>query len=294
MTIGELLTLAQSKLIDVGFNKQIAKQDCEEILLHVCHFNKSDLILKSKEQVNKIIASIFEKSIQERLKHRPIQYITNNSIFFGYNFFVNENCLIPRIDGEVLVEKAIEIIKQDKKNYFLNDIKILDLCCGSGCLGISLVKYLLEKRIFNKENIELTLIDKSSQAIQVARINCQKHNIIAKFIINDILLNGIGNEKYNIVLCNPPYIETSIINTLDDEVKNFEPHIALDGGDDGLKFYRFLSQIIKQNLHHTSKAVFEIAYNQGTQVSGIFNNSGFNTKIVKDYGNKDRCIIVSL
>ena len=143
-------------------------------------------------------------------------------------------------------------------------------------------------------DIEITLLDKSSLAIQVAKINAQKLQINANFVISDVLLNYFGDQRYDIILCNPPYIETDVIDTLEPEVKNYEPKIALDGGKDGLLFYNALAKNLKENLNPNSKVFFEIGYNQGSIVEEIYKNENFKVELLKDYGNNDRCVVVSL
>ena len=292
MNFKEALNVAEEKLILSGIDKKIAKQDAEEILLHTFKISKASLIIKLKEEIPETHKVMFEKSILERCNHKPIQYITNNAIFCGYSFFVNESCLIPRVDSEIIIEKAIKYITNSKIFEEKKIINILDVCAGSGCLGISLVNMLKDNKKFKTHEINLSLIDKSSMAMQIAKINCKKFNINAKYIISDILVNGLGNEQYDIILCNPPYIETNAIANLDIDVKNFEPHIALDGGEDGLTFYKSLSHNIKKNIHKHSIILFEIGYNQKQKVEEIYKKCNFNVEVFKDYANNDRCLIL--
>ena len=238
MQYSQLLQQAKDKLIKAGFDSNTAIQDCNDILLYCLKISQVEFITKKNEEVKSTDEILFNNAIAERLKHKPIQYITHNAMFFGYNFFVNENCLIPRVDSEVLVEQAVEYIKKNVEKLKNKTIKILDACCGSGCLGLTFVKELEKLNL----SYELVLLDKSTSAIQVAKINSQKLAVKSKLIINDILLNGLGLEKYDIIFCNPPYIETDTIKTLNKEVKDFEPHLALDGGADGLVFYKTLSK----------------------------------------------------
>ncbi len=297
MLYQELINKAEHILIDANIDKNIAKGDIIDIMSHITGLSKAELIVKKKDEVSAINVDRFLKAIKDRSNHKPLQYITNNALFFGYNFFVNEDCLIPRIDSEVLVETAISMIKD--KNLLINcdfidrKIKVLDACCGSGCLGLSFIKSIIEKKIIKDCNYELSLLDKSSLAIQVAKINAQKLDIKSKFIITDILSYGFGDENYDIIFCNPPYIETDVIKYLDDEVKCYEPNIALDGGEDGLKFYKNLSNKVDNSLTKNGFAVFEIGFNQGEAVKNIFKKENINIKLIKDYGNKDRCVIIS-
>ena len=294
MRYNELLQLAETKLIEKGIDKKTAKKDAEEIFISIFHCKKSDLITHKNQEAGEINAKIFLQAIDQRTNGKPVAYITHNTNFFNYDFFVNESCLIPRVDSEIIVENALNYAVFWLKQQNRKAIKILDACCGSGCLGISLAKSLIDKKLISPNNIELTLLDKSSPAIQVAKINLQKHTIKAKLMVADILTTGFGNDKYNIILCNPPYIETETIKTLDKEVRDFEPHMALDGGADGLIFYKSISNHLAKNLTEDSKAFFEIGYNQGKTAKEIFEKVGFLVEVAKDYGKQDRCLIVKI
>lgn len=290
MTLFELKQLGENKLAEHNEIISNPKQEAEDLLLYATKFTKAELFLKQKDEATETQKSVFLSAVGERIKGKPIAYITHKSEFFGNEFFVNEGCLIPRIDSEVLVEKAVETIKQQIKDRQIDEnseIKILDACCGTGCLGLSLANEL--KKLNQK--FQLTLLDVSQSAIQVAKLNAQNLGIEAKFSISNVLY-GLGFEKYNIILCNPPYIETRTIETLDKQVKDFEPRLALDGGEDGLKFYRKLATCMKKNMLQNAYAFLEIGYNQGKSISELFKNSGFDVEIVKDYGNQDRVVII--
>ena len=306
----DALKYGETQLLNSGQEKHRAIYNAETLMMHILHCSKTDLVRRKDREINDVEMQIYNKSIKELSAGKPLEYITHTANFFGYDFFVNEAVLIPRIDSEILIENVIDFIKKNKKNVIekINSnrkIKILDACCGSGCLGLSLVKNIADKNLLfsNKiddydKKIELTLMDNSSMAMQIAKINTQKLEIdkyaVMHFLISDILLNGLGNDKYDIILCNPPYIETETIKTLDDGVKKFEPHSALDGGADGLKFYRFMASILKKSLVFDGVAFFEIGFNQGITANTIFTNLGYKTLLTKDYHNNDRCIIVSL
>ena len=286
----QLIQRAQETLIKAGFDSNTAIQDCNDILRYCLKISQVEFITKKNEEVKPTNEIIFNSAITDRLQHKPIQYITHNAVFFGYNFFVNEDCLIPRVDSEILVEQAVEYVKKNVEKLKNKTIKILDACCGSGCLGLTFAKELEKLNM----HYELVLLDKSTSAIQVSKINSQKLEIKSKLLVSDVLLNGLGFEKYDIIFCNPPYIETDIIKTLEVEVKDFEPHLALDGGRDGLTFYKTISKTLKNNFTTNGIAFFEIGYNQGESVRNIFTFNGFNVEIVKDYGKQDRCAVIYL
>ena len=282
MTFHDLLSISEKKLqAELNLSPSEAKQDVEDIAIYATKWSLAELLTRRNEEIGITHKAIFDKALADRIGGKPVQYITNSACFFGYDFFVNEGCLIPRVDSEVLVELALSNCKQDS-------VKALDLCCGSGCLGLSFAKQIAEK---NKK-YELTMLDISTNAIQIARLNAQKLGLKAKFMVADILQGLTTDEQFDVIFCNPPYIETDEIANLDKQVKDFEPHLALDGGADGLKFYRAVAGNLKSIIAKSGKAYFEIGYNQGKIASQIFTTAGFQVELKKDYGKKDRCLIV--
>ena len=282
MTFHELLSISEKKLqTELNLSPSEAKRDVEDIAMYATKWSRAELLTRRDEEVGITHKAIFDKALADRIGGKPLQYITNSACFFGYDFFVNESCLIPRVDSEVLVENALKDCTQD-------NIKVLDLCCGSGCLGLSFAKQMAERGA----QCNLTMLDISSNAIQIARLNTQKLGIKAKFMVADILQGLALDEQFDVIFCNPPYIETAEIANLDKQVKDFEPHLALDGGTDGLKFYRAVAENLKSIMEKGGKSYFEIGYNQGQTASEIFTAKGFNVDIKKDYGKNDRCLIV--
>ena len=282
MTFHDLLSISEKKLqAELNLSPSEAKQDVEDIAIYATKWSRAALLTRREDEVGITHKAIFDRALADRITGKPVQYITNSACFFGYDFFVNESCLIPRVDSEGLVELALSKCKQD-------NVKALDLCCGSGCLGLSFAKQIAEK---NKK-YELTMLDISTNAIQIARLNAQKLGLKAKFMVADILQGLTTDEQFDVIFCNPPYIETAEIANLDKQVKDFEPHLALDGGEDGLKFYRAVAGNLKSIIAKSGKAYFEIGYNQGQTASAIFTAKNFNVELKKDYGKKDRCLIV--
>ena len=207
----------------------------------------------------------------------PIQYITNKQEFMQLNFFVNENVLIPRSDTEILVEEIIE-------NYKNKEVKILDLCTGSGCIAISLKKYI--------ENSKVYAIDISEEALNIAKQNAMNNETDITFIKSDMFSN-IKEEKFDIIVSNPPYIKTEVIKKLDKEVKK-EPLIALDGGNDGLYFYKKIIEEGYKFLNEEGKIFFEIGYDQKEDIINLINNNNKYEliKTKKDLENNDRIIVI--
>jgi release factor glutamine methyltransferase len=225
-----------------------------------------------------------------------VQYITGKQEFMGMTFKVNENVLIPQPDTEVVVEKAIETINiydfendNDKDVHIFNSvvdsdqkvIKILDLCTGSGAIAISIAKKFENNINFH---VDITASDISLEALEVARENAINNNAQIKLVESNMFENL--DMDYDIIVSNPPYIKTNVIDTLDKNVQ-CEPHLALDGGEDGLRFYR----IIKRNLDRLKPngyLILEIGYDQANDIKKIFDN----VKIYKDYGGNDRVAVI--
>lgn len=218
--------------------------------------------------------AIFNEYIKKRSNGMPVAYILGEKEFMGLRFLLNPDTLIPRPDTECLVEK---IIGQNK----LSSPKVLDLCTGSGCIGISLAKFI--------SGAECDLTDISEGAIKMALENAMLNGVSdrAKAFILDILENDIPSG-YDIIVSNPPYIKSNIVPTL--EVSEFEPRRALDGGSDGLIFYRVIAKKSYEALSPGGMLALEIGYDQGKSVTNLLENFS-NVKLYKDYGNNDRVII---
>ena len=199
----------------------------------------------------------------------------------GLDFYVEEGVLIPRGDTEILVEEALKFIDEDK------EYEICDLCCGSGAIGIS-VAYL-------RENTKVDLIDYYDIPEKVTKRNITKHNLNSRatFIKSDLLEEPINQQnKYDILVSNPPYIKEEIIETLMDDVKKYEPHTALSGGEDGLYFYKKIVDDSDKILNDTGILAFEIGHDQGKEVSDLMSEKGYkNIRVVKDLAGHDRVVI---
>ena len=257
------------------------------------------------------INEIFEFANQIK-NGKPLQYITKEQDFYGYEFYVDERVLIPQPDTEIVVDTAIKLLKNKEKSNLANNsksnnkesenlinykteeasntdfnninedksnnkIEILDLCCGSGAIGISIKKYF-------GDSVNVTLSDISDDALEVAKINTKKLNANCKLVQSDMFKTIEG--KFDLIVSNPPYIKTSVINSLENNVKN-EPKLALDGGEDGLKFYKIISKNYKKYLKENGNLVLEIGYDQKDEVMQLFENS----ECIKDFAGNDRVII---
>lgn len=279
MNIGSLLNLAtkmlKSKKIDT------ARLDSQLILGKVLNKDKIYLMINSNEEVEKEKEEEFLNLINKRMENMPVRYILGEVDFMGLDFYIEEGVLIPRSDTEVLVEEVLKIIGEDEKLY------VCDLCSGSGAIGISLAYY--------RKNIMVDLIDFYEKPEKISKKNIIKNNLEnqVKFIKSDLLKEPIKElKKYDIIVSNPPYIKEDVIETLMDDVKNYEPRSALSGGDSGLIFYERIVEESKKVLKENGILAFEIGYDQGDSVSNIMKNNGYiDIKVVKDLAGLDRVVI---
>lgn len=275
MRIEEILKKSINRLIEANIEEPILKSKI--LVANALGKGKEYLIINGDkflkdEQVDKI-----NKNIKKVVQGLPIQYITNSQEFMELDFFVDENVLIPQPDTENLVEETLRISTNIKKP------KILDLCTGSGAIAVSLAKHLDAGKIL--------ATDISKDALSVAKINCNKNNVGNIELLESDLFNNI-NEKFNIIVSNPPYIETSVIETLSSEVKS-EPKLALDGGEDGLDFYRRIINEAHEFLEKSGYLCLEIGYNQKEKVINFIKNSKKYCNIYskKDLAGNDRIVI---
>lgn len=278
MTIKELIQNGVEKLKQYQFENEIfiAKQ----LLIKLLNKTNQYILINQDEILNDKICNEFNKNIDEIIQGKPLQYITNNQAFMGYDFFVNESVLIPQPDTEIVVQKCIEIYNNLASN---NKVKILDLCTGSGAIAISVDK------ILNKEdNIEVYASDISMEALKVANKNQKILNSKVNFIQSNMFENIEG--KFDIIVSNPPYIKTSVIEHLPKDVQE-EPHLALDGGEDGLKFYRTIEQESIKYLRDKGYLCMEIGYDQAISVKEILEEKYENIEVIKDFSGNDRCIV---
>lgn len=278
---------AIEQLLQIGVQKLKENQienpllDTQILLSRLLGVDKLYLHIHSSDSVPTEIENAFLEQIDKRSKHMPIAYITKQKEFMSLSFYVDERVLIPRNDTEILVEKAIDIIERSQKEK----IEMLDLCCGSGCIGISLA--------YECPNTRVTLSDISSQALQVAKINIEKYDLSHRTdLIRSDLFENIPPKKFDIITANPPYITSNELTDLEKDILNFEPLLALSGGDDGLDFYK---QILKKAADYLSSRgylIFEIGYLQGKQVKELMLKYGFmDVHVIRDYAQNDRLVL---
>ena len=251
----------------------IRKEDAAALACGLFECDRGALILKMQEDISEEVASVFREYVKKASEGMPIAYILGKKEFYSLDFFVTNDVLIPRPDTEILVDEIIPLAKGKK---------VLDICSGSGCIGISVLKNAV---------CSLTMIDISEKALEIARKNCTLNGVSAELIKKDILNEDI-NEKYDIIVSNPPYIESETVLSLDKNVRDFEPHLALDGGADGLTFYPVITKKATLALNEGGILAFEIGFNQGKAVSDILKEHGFeNVRIIQDYAGHDRVVM---
>jgi len=247
------------------------------ILQFVLKREKEYLIIHDEEKISPEDYNEFMKYIDKLNNGTPLQYLTNSQEFMKLNFYVDENVLIPQPDTEILVEKVLELIQN-------KHVEVLDLCTGSGAIGISIAKY--------NKNAKIVATDISMKALEIAKKNSGNNNAKIEFVLSNMFEN-LENRKFDFIVSNPPYIKTSQIEILSNEVKN-EPHIALDGGPDGLDFYRIIINEGYKYLNKNGYIALEIGYDQKDDILALINESGKYTQIncYKDLGGNDRVIIM--
>lgn len=254
--------------------KENAAFEAKEIIMSVCGMSTSDWIINRKAEVKEEHVNKALEMAHRRISGEPLQYIIGKAGFMGMDFEVNKNTLIPRQDTETLIETLIDMIGDRK-------VSILDIGTGSGCIGISLGTFLKDARI--------TVLDISQEALNTALRNADRNGVKIKAVCMDIL-SEIPEGKYDVIVSNPPYIETSIIKSLQTEVRDYEPLSALDGGSDGLLFYRRITDIAPRLLNEKGILAYEIGYDQGKKVHMLMEKDFYDIRIIKDYCGNDRVI----
>lgn len=271
MVISELVRETAKSLSDN------ARFEAELIVMSAVGINRTQLVLDSGRDVTEEQREKVSEMVKRRQSGEPLQYILGECEFMSLDFYVESGVLIPRSDTETLVEAVIEKTDENK------NMKILDICTGSGCIGISTAHF--------RSSAYVDLIDISDKAIEIAKKNIVRNNVQSRVKVQKMdILNEYPSEKYDIVVSNPPYIETEVIDTLQTEVKNHEPRLALDGGEDGLIFYRRITGIAPEILKKGGMLAFEIGYNQGKAVSALMGKNFCDVRIIQDFSKNDRVV----
>lgn len=271
MTYREAVEFGTKCLTDAGVPD--AALDAWYLLQMVCRIERSYYYVHGEEDITQDAQKEYEIAVQKRAEYIPLQYIIGEQEFMGLRFKVNSNVLIPRQDTETLVEQVLKIVKPG--------MKVLDLCTGSGCVLISVLK--------NAPELTGVGSDISKTALLVAKENAKMHEVDADWIRSDLFDNI--TETFDVIMANPPYIPTGEILSLMPEVRDFEPENALDGGADGLDFYRKIAGQVKDYLNPGGYVYMEIGYDQGEAVSELMRNAGFTeVEVIKDLARNDRVV----
>jgi release factor-specific protein-(glutamine-N5) methyltransferase len=262
----QLVEQVKEKLLEYGIDEGA---EAEWIVSLTVGIKRDELVtenLVSAKNVEKI-----NKIVEERITGRPLWYCIGDTEFYGYTIKVDERVLIPRPETEILVDKALECVNSDSK--------VLDLCTGSGAIAISINK---------QSGASVTAVDISDGALALASENSKLNNAEVTFVKSDMFAN-LTEEKFDVIVSNPPYIKRSDLTALQKEVADFEPTIALDGGDDGLDFYRVICKTVRNYLNNGGVLLMECGFNQAQDISAMLD--GFTkVEIIKDYENIDRIV----
>ena len=305
MTYKELLRQGNEKLRGAGIDD--ADTDARLLLEYLTGMDRQELLLHGDEEAEGLPEggadskdSIYEKYkalLSKRANHKPVQYITGTADFMGLRFHVDENVLIPRFDTEFLVEEMMREVGDGSP--------ILDMCTGSGCIILSLIRYkndihgagadisraALDMARRNEELIFSTQITESPRNASLHNYNTGHEPV--DWILSDMFENITG--KYDYIVSNPPYIQSEVIPTLMPEVRDHEPRISLDGDTDGMKYYRIIAREAAKHLNRHGKLFLEIGYDEADDVTKLLTESGYkDIKTLKDYSGNDRVAICTV
>lgn len=276
MTYFELKKQIEKAVLPVSADS--CDYEAEKMVCYAAGISSAELFMLYREQAPEETVIKCDELLNERLSGMPLEYIIGTTTFFGLDLKVTPDVLIPRADTECVCEKALALLRQGGR--------FADICCGSGNIAAALL---------SRSDTRADLYDISPKAAAVAKENIRKlgfedrTEIIVKDVFSDDIFSGRG--KYDLIVSNPPYIKTDVISTLSREVKN-EPYIALDGGDDGLIFYRRLLDICPNVLNDGGYIVFEIGYDQKEEIKALCAEHGFECEVICDYGGNPRCCVV--
>lgn len=279
MKIKELLDKGEKQL--AGRGKESAKLEAMLLLCHLTGMDRTQLFMSHDNEVPDDLAESFLALIEKRAEGIPLQHIVGSANFMGLEFKVSPDVLIPRPETELLVEEALKILTPDSR--------VLELCTGSGCIALSIMKLY--------PGVTMVASDISPAAIHVALENAEALGVPMgegpgkiDFKIGDLFEHVY--DKFDLIIVNPPYIRTDDIKTLEPEVKDHDPLMALDGGPDGLFFYRRLIYEAKNYLNPEGKLLLEIGYDQAAHITALAGDTYKNIKVIKDYSGNDRIMVM--
>ena len=270
MTLSGLLREGREALQAAGIPEW--DLDAWYLLEYAAHCTRNEYFLRPEKEVLPQEKQLYRTLIRKRSAHIPLQYLTGSQEFMGLSFFVDENVLIPRQDTEILVEGALRALG--------SGMRVLDVCTGSGCILLSLLKLCA--------GLEGTGTDLSEKALQVAGENARRLGVEASFVQGDLFEPVSG--KYDCIVSNPPYIASREVDVLMEEVRDHEPRMALDGGEDGLYFYRKIVAQSPKYLKDRGRIFLEIGFDQGEAVAGLLAPAFDEVRIVQDLAGLDRVV----
>lgn len=277
MTVKDVL----AKAISVLKEKKVETpaKEAGVLLAYILKKDASWLYAHPEFQLSAAEIKKYDSIVSKRSKSMPLQYIVNNQEFMSLDFYVNPYCLIPRPETEILVEAALAWINESS----CENIRVLDIGTGSGAICVSIAHYAAETII--------DALDVSGQALQIAETNAKRHNVEGRIrFINADFLQWKNEEPYSVILSNPPYIPHNEISMLMSEVKDYEPLTALDGGSDGLLFYRYLASEVKRMMTPEGTIFVEVGIGQAECVVEMFTYQGLKTSVYKDFAGIDRVV----
>jgi release factor glutamine methyltransferase len=299
-SLQKIETTGKKLLVEAGVEEEEAALEVRLLLQESFSLNTASYLLRKQESLCKAdrekveaagieqteilgkLHSFFE-NFEKRRRRIPLAQILGRQSFYGLDFFVNEDVLIPRADTECLVDLVLEDYADLAKQAGSSSLNILDLCTGSGCIGISVAKHLPYQ--------ELLLVDLSEKALVVAKKNAEKHLGENVTLLQSDLLTEVRGKKFSLLLSNPPYIVSRVIPGLEREVSEYEPKMALDGGEDGLLFYRRIAKEAKAVLLPGARLYLEIGYDQGESVKDIFQKEGYEAvEVFPDFSGNPRVL----
>lgn len=255
--------------------------DAQQLISFCFGYNKTQLLMNSGSAVDDIKLIHFEDCVKRRCNHEPLQYIIGMWDFHRFSFKVGEGVLIPRPETEILVDFAVDKIQ--KNGYSV----IMDLCCGSGCIGLSIAKLCPKTKVY--------CVDISDKALEYTRMNKELLGADNVTVIKSDILESsgfLGLPRPDIILSNPPYIKTAEVSTLQPEIA-FEPSLALDGGEDGLTFYRALSEIWYPFINRGGYLAMECGEEQAKDILSLFVDKAEKGKVIKDAADLDRVVVIA-
>ena len=268
-----------------------AKADAQELYCFLMGIDRLQVFMKAEEEADEEVERKYLALIARRAERIPLQYITGVQEFMGHRFRVDQSVLIPRQDTETLVLEAAKTVQNNSRQKLSlierlrggKEWELLDLCCGSGAVGISMAKIC--------DNIQLTGTDISGAAVAMAETNAKSLRVKAEFLVGD-LFEPVKGRKFDMIVSNPPYIKTNMIAVLQEEIKNYEPREALDGGRDGLDYYRRIIKEAPEYLKKDGFLFFEIGHDQGEDLRKMLKDDGrfMPAEVIRDLPGRDRVV----